>query len=193
MSYIGGILPDININSVNHKSEEEIFNFSNNNIKTLLFWYPKDFTFVCPTEIHAFQEKLSEFIKRGYRVIVATCDTIQIHLEWLKTSKKNAGIEGITFPLISDPRRTLSKKLKILGKDNVTYRATYLIDENNLVYYESINEMSIGRNIDELLRIIDAKIHHDLNGEVCPANWILGKKALKESTESVKKYFSNLK
>jgi len=80
-----------------------------------------------------------------------------------------------------------------LGKDNVTYRATYLIDENNLVYYESINEMSIGRNIDELLRIIDAKIHHDLNGEVCPANWILGKKALKESTESVKKYFSNLK
>jgi len=193
MSYIGGILPDININSVNHKSEEEIFNFSNNNIKTLLFWYPKDFTFVCPTEIHSFQEKLSEFIKRGYRVIGASCDTIQIHLEWLKTSKKNAGIEGITFPLISDPRRTLSKKLKILGKDNVTYRATYLIDENNLVYYESINEMSIGRNIDELLRIIDAKIHHDLNGEVCPANWILGKKALKESTESVKKYFSNLK
>jgi alkyl hydroperoxide reductase subunit AhpC len=110
-----------------------------------------------------------------------------------KNFKKNAGIEGITFPLISDPRRTLSKKLKILGKDNVTYRATYLIDENNLVYYESINEMSIGRNIDELLRIIDAKIHHDLNGEVCPANWILGKKALKESTESVKKYFSNLK
>lgn len=193
MSYIGGILPDININSVNHKSEEEIFNFSNNNIKTLLFWYPKDFTFVCPTEINAFQEKLSEFIKRGYRVIGASCDTIQIHLEWLKTSKKNAGIEGITFPLISDPRRTLSKKLKILGKDNVTYRATYLIDENNLVYYESINEMSTGRNIDELLRIIDAKIHHDLNGEVCPANWILGKKALKESTESVKKYFSNLK
>lgn len=164
----------------------------NNKQKVLLFWYPKDFTFVCPTEIHAFQEKLDEFTKRGCKVIGASCDSAEVHFAWLTTPKANGGIEGVTFPLIADTNRQLSATLGILDNDDmVSYRATYLIDENGIIFHESVNDMPIGRNVDEYLRILDAKIHIEKHGEVCPANWEEGKEAMNATKDGVANYLSN--
>jgi peroxiredoxin (alkyl hydroperoxide reductase subunit C) len=175
--------------------------------KVLLFWYPKDFTFVCPTELHAFQKALGEFEKRNTLVIGASCDTAEVHFAWLNTTKDNGGIEGVTYPLIADSNRNLSNILGILDitdetyneehdtvlleGDNVTYRATYLIDEEGTVFHESINHMPVGRNINEFLRLIDAYTHVQEKGEVCPANWEEGKEAMNANRESVSEFLSS--
>lgn len=159
--------------------------------KILLFWYPKDFTFVCPTEIHAFQEKIFEFDNRDTLVIGASCDTAEVHFAWLNTPKDEGGIEGVEFPLLSDTTRVLSEELGILDEeDNVSYRATYLIDSDGIVFHESINDMPIGRNVDEYLRLIDAKIFNEEKGDVCPANWEDGKSGMKATHEGVSEYLS---
>ena len=153
------------------------------NKKVLLFWYPKDFSYVCPTELYALQEALPEFESRNTIVIAASCDTIEVHKAWLKTPKDKGGIEGITFPILSDSRRELSEHLDILDiheeGDNVTYRATYLLDETGKVFYQSLQDMSLGRNIDEYKRIIDAYTMVQDKGELCPANWKKGDKTIK--------------
>lgn len=211
MSKVGKHFPDVTVKGINEMGDELSFNLSKPDKPTLLFWYPKDFTFVCPTEIHAFQDKLEEFEKRGYQVIGASCDTNEVHFAWLNTSKDDGGIEGVTFPLLSDSRRELSKKLDILDYetefswdsvndeelikvvkdgDNVTFRATYLIDVDGKVWHESVNDMPIGRNVDEYLRLIDAKNHVDVHGEVCPANWSEGKQAMNATREGVAEYLS---
>ena len=208
---VGNTFPNISVKAINADGDELNINLSKPQIPTVLFWYPKDFTFVCPTEIHAFQSKLKDFNDRGYQVIGASCDTAEVHFAWLNTPKDEGGIEGVEFPLLADSRRTLSKKLDILDYkteyffdeknpdiedkvvldgDNVTYRATYLIDSNGRVFHESVNDMPLGRNIDELFRLIDAKAHNDKHGEVCPANWSKGKEAMAESRQGVKDYLS---
>ena len=179
----------------------------NNGKKVLLFWYPKDFTFVCPTELHAFQEALGEFEKRNTIVIGASCDTPEVHFAWLSTEKSNGGIEGVTYPILADSNRNLSSILGILDiteeiydeetdtiqvvGDNVTYRATYLIDEEGTVFHEGINHMPLGRNVNEFLRLIDAYTHVQIKGEVCPANWEEGKDAMSATTSGVSEYLSN--
>jgi len=171
------------------------------NQKVLLFWYPKDFTFVCPTELHAFQKASTEFLARNTKIIAASCDTSEVHLAWLNTPKDQGGIEGISYPIIADSNRNLSSKLGILDArpnkengllegDNVTYRATYLIDEEGSVFHESINHMPLGRNVDEFLRLIDAYSHVQEHGEVCPANWEEGKEAMIADSNGVANYLS---
>ena len=202
--------PDISVKAINADGDELQVNLCCPQTPTVLFWYPKDFTFVCPTEIHAFQEKLKEFNDRGYQVFGASCDTAEVHFAWLNTAKEDGGIEGVEFPLLADSRRKLATKLNILDYetdyfysekleeaekviqdgDNVTYRATYLIDGDGRIFHQSVNDMPLGRNIDELLRLIDAKAHNDKHGEVCPANWSEGKEAMKESRQGVKDYLS---
>jgi peroxiredoxin (alkyl hydroperoxide reductase subunit C) len=178
-----------------------------NNKKVLLFWYPKDFTFVCPTELHAFQAALAEFEKRNTIVIGASCDTPEVHFAWLSTSKDNGGIEGVTYPILADTNRNLSSTLGILDisnesyneetgvvtvdGDNVTYRATYLLDENGDVFHEGINHMPLGRNVDEFLRLIDAFTHVQTKGEVCPANWEEGKDAMNANRDGVAEYLAS--
>jgi peroxiredoxin (alkyl hydroperoxide reductase subunit C) len=171
----------------------------NNNKKVLLFWYPKDFTFVCPTELHAFQAALGEFEKRNTIVIGASCDTNEVHFAWLNTPKDNGGIEGVKFPLIADSTRRLAEELDILdfdpydedsAGDNVTYRATYLIDEEGTVFHESVNHMPVGRNVQEYIRLVDAYTHVQNHGEVCPANWEEGKDAMKADRTSTADYLS---
>ena len=178
----------------------------NNNKKVVLFWYPKDFTFVCPTELHAFQKAIGEFEKRNTIVIGASCDTPEVHFAWLSTSKDNGGIEGVTYPILADSNRNLSSILGILDitnetfdeetgtvqveGDNVTYRATYIIDEEGTVQHESINNMPLGRNVNEYLRLIDALTHVQKNGEVCPANWEEGKEAMQANAQGTKEYLS---
>ena len=160
---------------------------------------------MCPTELHAFQAALQEFEKRNTMVIGASCDTNEVHFAWLNTPKNNGGIEGVTYPILADTTRNLSMALDILDIDydydeetddeilvgsNVTYRATYLIDETGKIFHESVNDMPLGRNVNEYLRLIDAYTHVQTKGEVCPANWEEGKDAMKADRNSTADYLS---
>ena len=211
MALTGKKFPSINVLAMNELGDrielDVVEEAVKNKKKVLLFWYPKDFTFVCPTELHAFQATLPEFEKRNTIVIGASCDTAEVHFAWLSTPKDNGGIEGVTYNLIADSNRTLSSVLDILdttslgyneelGKeqvegDNVTYRATYLIDEEGTVFHEGINHMPLGRNVNEFIRLIDAYTHVQNHGEVCPANWEEGKEAMKADQNGVAEYLSN--
>lgn len=208
---VGKKFPNISVNAMDEMGDTIKINVLeeavNNGKKVLLFWYPKDFTFVCPTELHAFQEALGEFEKRNTIVIGASCDTPEVHFAWLSTEKSNGGIEGVTYPILADSNRNLSSILGILDiteeiydeetdtiqvvGDNVTYRATYIIDEEGTVFHEGINHMPLGRNVNEFLRLIDAYTHVQIKGEVCPANWEEGKDAMSATTSGVSEYLSN--
>ena len=170
----------------------------------LLFFYPKDFTFVCPSELHAFQEKLGDFKHRGVEVIACSTDTPESHWGWLQVAKDNGGIKGITYPLIADQTKTIASNYGILFGDYVlnendeleaegpmiSFRGLFLIDKDGIVQHQLVNHLPLGRNVDEALRIVDALQHHEENGEVCPANWSKGKDAMKESFDGVADYLS---
>lgn len=210
MTFVGKKFPNLNVDAMNEMGDTFKINVLeeavNNKKKIVLFWYPKDFTFVCPTELHAFQSAMVEFEKRNTIVIGASCDTPEVHFAWLNTPKDHGGIEGVTYPILADSNRNLSSILGILditnerydeatntvqvNGDNVTYRATYLIDEEGTVFHEGINHMPLGRNVNEYLRLIDAYTHVQDNGEVCPANWEEGKEAMNANREGVADYLS---
>lgn len=210
MALVGKKFPNLNVNAMNELGDTFKLNVLeeavNNKKKVVLFWYPKDFTFVCPTELHAFQAALGEFKKRNTLVIGASCDTSEVHFAWLNTAKDNGGIEGVTYPILADSNRNLANALGILDisneqyneetgvitvdGDNVTYRATYIIDEEGTIQHESINNMPLGRNVNEYLRIIDALTHVQEKGEVCPANWEEGKDAMKADRNSTAAYLA---
>ncbi|MDB5203064.1 MAG: Peroxiredoxin [Ferruginibacter sp.] len=209
MTAVGKQFPNIAVNAMDEMGDTFKLNIFEKAIaekkKILLFWYPKDFTFVCPTELHAFQDAQHEFEKRNTLLVGASCDTAEVHFAWLNTAKDNGGIEGITYPLIADSNRNLANILGILDAtattnengstllegDNVTYRATYIIDEEGTVVHEGINHMPIGRNVAEYLRLIDAYTHVQKHGEVCPANWEEGKEAMKATRVGVAEYFTS--
>ncbi|WP_224483086.1 peroxiredoxin [Robertkochia aurantiaca] len=211
MALVGKKFPNIAVDAMNEMGDTFKINVleeaKKNNKKVLLFWYPKDFTFVCPTELHAFQAALEEFEKRNVMVIGASCDTPEVHFAWLNTPKDQGGIEGVTYPLLADSNRNLANMLRILDLssetyneetdsyvyegDNVTYRATYLIDEEGTVFHEGVNHMPLGRNVNEFLRLIDAYTHVQEKGEVCPANWEEGKEAMTADRTGVAEYLSS--
>ena len=211
MSIVGKQFPDLSVNAINEMGDTISVNVleeaKNNKKKVLLFWYPKDFTFVCPTELHAFQAALGEFEKRNTIVIGASCDTAEVHFAWLSIAKDNGGIEGVTYNLLADSNRNLASTLGILDisnerydqetgvllvdGDNVTYRATYLIDEEGTVFHEGVNHMPLGRNVNEFIRLIDAFTHVQEKGEVCPANWEEGKDAMNANRDAVQDYLSS--
>lgn len=211
MALVGKKFPNLDVDAITEMGDTFKLNVYeeavNKGKKVLLFWYPKDFTFVCPTEIRAFQEALDKFEKRNTIVIGASVDTAEVHFAWLNTSNDDGGIEGVTFPLLADTNRNLSSQLGILDVVSetyneetghvliegsyVTYRATYLIDEEGKIFHESINDMPLGRNVNEYLRLIDAYTHVQEKGEVCPANWEEGKDAMKATREGVADYLSS--
>lgn len=210
MSIVGTKFPNISVNAINQMGDTFQLNVLEeavkNKKKVLLFWYPKDFTFVCPTELHAFQAALGEFTKRNTLVIGASVDSAEVHFAWLNTPKDQGGIEGVTYPLIADTNRNLSYALDILDGietydddtdeymiegDNVTYRATYILDEQGTVFHESVNHMPLGRNVNEYLRLIDALTHLQTHGEVCPANWEEGKDAMQANRDGVASYLAS--
>jgi peroxiredoxin (alkyl hydroperoxide reductase subunit C) len=211
MTSVGKKFPDLNVNAMNEMGDTISINILEKaqaeKKKVLLFWYPKDFTFVCPTELHAFQEALPEFQKRNTIVMGASCDTAEVHFAWLNTPKDSGGIEGVTYDLIADSNRNLANTLGILDEtnervdeetgvvlvdgDSVPYRATYLIDEEGMVFHEGVNHMPIGRNVAEYLRLIDAFTHVQEKGEVCPANWEEGKDAMNANRDGVANYLSS--
>ena len=211
MSLVGKKFPSIAVDAISEMGDNLKINIfeeaTKNNKKVLLFWYPKDFTFVCPTELHAFQAALPEFEKRNTIVIGASCDTNEVHFAWLNTPKNNGGIEGVTYPILADTNRNLSNILGILDIDstsysedtdsiiiegsNVTFRATYLIDETGKIFHESVNDMPLGRNVHEYLRLVDAYTHVQTKGEVCPANWEEGKDAMSADRNSTAAYLGS--
>ena len=210
MALVGKKFPNITVDAISHMGDNLRINVLeeavNNKKKVLLFWYPKDFTFVCPTELHAFQAALKDFEKRNTTVIGASCDTNEVHFAWLNTAKDNGGIEGVTYSLLADTTRNLSAALDILDAEwvynealndeildgsNVTIRATYLIDEDGKIFHESVNDMPLGRNVNEYLRLVDAYTHVQTKGEVCPANWEEGKDAMSADRNSTAAYLGS--
>ena len=171
----------------------------------VFFFYPLDFTFVCPTEIVAFQEKLAEFESRNVAVVGCSVDSKFSHWAWLNTELKDGGIKGVKFPLVSDLSKTISQNYDVLAGEldyneegeyqfngaPVAYRGLFLIDKEGTVQHQVVNNLPLGRSIDEALRMVDALQYFEKNGEVCPANWHKGEKAMKATHEGVSEYLGN--
>lgn len=207
MALLGKKAPNFKANAVIN-GEEIVNDFSLQDFEgkkyVLFFFYPKDFTFVCPTEIIAFQEKLAEFQNRDVEVIGCSTDSEESHWAWLNTPKDEGGIEGVTYPLVADLDKTISHNFGVLGgtysmdeEGNlqfngtpVAYRGLFLMDKNGVVRHELVNDMPLGRNVDEAIRMVDALQHFENKGEVCPADWEEGKEAITESHDSVSEYLA---
>lgn len=170
----------------------------------IFFFYPKDFTFVCPTELHAFQEKLAEFEKRGCAIVGCSTDTEQSHWGWLQMDKKFGGIKGVTYPIVADTTKTIALNFGTLSGDYdvdddgnliatgpmIAFRGLFLIDKKGNVRHLLINDLPLGRNVDEALRMLDALQFNEENGEVCPANWSKGKEGMKADHTGVADYLA---
>lgn len=207
MSLVGKKAPLFNAPAVIN-GEEIVENFSLDQFigknEVIFFFYPKDFTFVCPTEILAFQTKLEDFKKRGVEVVACSCDTEESHLAWLNVAKDQGGISGVTYPIVADSAKTIASNFGVLAGDwnynedgtlvfegiPVAFRGSFLIDKEGTVRHETINDLPLGRNIDEMIRLVDALQHVEKHGEVCPANWEEGKEAMQATKEGVAGYLS---
>ncbi|PXY02705.1 alkyl hydroperoxide reductase [Marinifilum breve] len=172
--------------------------------EVVFFFYPLDFTFVCPTELIAFQDKLTEFEKRNVAVVGCSVDSEFSHFAWLNTPRNKGGIEGVTYPLVADLSKTISENFGVLASEYdydtegnavstgapVAYRGLFLIDKQGVVRHSVINDLPLGRNVDEAIRMVDALHHFEENGEVCPANWSRGEEAMQATAEGVAEYLS---
>lgn len=157
----------------------------------VFFFYPLDFTFVCPTELHAFQHQLGSFEKKNAQVIGCSVDSANSHLAWLNTSKQKGGIEGVTYPLVSDLTKSIAQNFHVLKEDEgIAYRGLFLIDKKGIIRHQLVNDLPLGRSVEEALRILDALIHFEHHGEVCPANWTNGAKTMKPTQEGLENYFA---
>jgi len=172
--------------------------------EVVFFFYPKDFTFVCPTELIALQEALDEFEQRGVAVVGCSTDTEETHVAWLNTPRNKGGIQGVSYPIVADTAKTIAANYDVLGGEwdydeegnlvfygtPVAYRGTFLIDKHGIIRHATINELSLGRNIPEMLRIVDMWQHVEQSGEVCPANWQGGQESMQATQEGVATYLA---
>lgn len=171
----------------------------------LFFFYPKDFTFVCPSELHAFQAQLGEFEARGVKVVACSTDTEESHWGWLQVPKNKGGIEGVKYPIVADTSKTISEAFGVLAGEYeydmegnlaatgpmIAYRGLFLIDKTGTVMHQLVNMFPLGRNVDEALRMVDALQFFEENGEVCPANWHKGDEGMKANFEGVADYLAS--
>lgn len=190
---VGKQAPGFNLKAVIKGVIQEEFSLDSLKGKyTILFFYPLDFTFVCPTELHAFQERLPEFTQKGAQVVGCSVDSCFSHLAWLNTPRNKGGIQGIEYPILSDINKHLAKAYDVLKEDEgIAYRGLFLIDKEGIVRHQIVNDLPLGRSVDECLRMIDALSYFEKHGEVCPANWKNGKKAMKANQEGLNEYFSH--
>ncbi len=170
----------------------------------VLFFYPKDFTFVCPTELIGFQNALAEFEKRDVAVVGCSTDSEFSHWAWLNTPKTQGGIQGVSYPIVADINKTISAAFDVLAGEEVidedgnveiegemiAYRGLFLIDKDGIVRHQLINDFPLGRSVEEALRMVDALQHYEQYGEVCPLGWHKGEEAMKPSHEGVADYLS---
>ena len=209
MSLVGKKAPVFTANAVVNGNEiKEGFSLEQYKGKkeVIFFFYPLDFTFVCPTEIIAFQEKMEEFDKRGVAVVGCSVDSEFSHLAWLRTELNDGGIKGVKYPLVADLSKTIAQNYGVLAgeydmddKGNevfsgapVAYRGTFLIDKEGVVRHQVVNDLPLGRSIDEALRMVDALQYFEKNGEVCPANWKSGDTAMAPTQDGVADYLGKL-
>lgn len=171
----------------------------------VFYFYPADFTFVCPTEIIAFQDKIAEFEKRNVAVVGCSVDSQFSHWKWLQTERNEGGIKGVKYPLVADSSKTISENYDVLAGsydfndsgeaiftgNPVAYRGLFLIDKQGIVRHQVVNDLPIGRSIEEALRVVDALQFFEENGEVCPADWHKGEKGLKATQEGIAEYLSS--
>jgi alkyl hydroperoxide reductase subunit AhpC len=155
----------------------------------ILFFYPLDFTFVCPTEIIAFSNSMDEFKKRNTEVLGVSIDSHFSHLAWRNTDRKNGGLGDIAYPLIADVNKKITYDYGVMHVAGIAFRGLFLIDKEGVVQHQLINNLPLGRNIDEALRMVDALQFHENNGEVCPANWKNGEDGMKPDPSGSKTYF----
>ncbi len=190
MIKIGKLAPDFSCEAVvNNKIARVSLNSFAGKYK-LLFFYPLDFTFVCPTELHALQDNLDQFTKRNVEVLGISVDSVHSHLAWLNTSKNQGGIQGVTFTLLSDIHKTIARDYGVLNEEaGVSLRGVFLLDKDNVVQFATVNNCALGRSVAELLRTIDALTHVEMFGEVCPANWTVRDRAMKATHEGLIEYF----
>jgi len=157
---------------------------------TVVFFYPLDFTFVCPSEIIAFSHRYNEFQERGVNVIGISVDSQFSHFAWRETPVEKGGIGRINFPLVADLTKNIARDYDVLLNDAVALRGSFLIDDKGIVRHAVINDLPLGRNVDEMLRMIDAQQFTDEFGEVCPAGWQKGDEAMKPDAEGVAEYLA---
>jgi peroxiredoxin (alkyl hydroperoxide reductase subunit C) len=207
MGLVGGLAPKFQADAVVNGGET-IQNFSLDTFLgkkyVILFFYPKDFTFVCPSELHAFQQKIDEFEKRNCQIVGCSTDTAETHWGWLQLPKERGGIRGITYPLIADGNKLISDAYDVLNgeydyneegeliasSNMIAYRGLFLIDKDGVIQHQLVNNLPLGRNVDEAIRILDALQFHEANGEVCPANWKPGADGMKDTHDGVADYLS---
>ena len=157
----------------------------------VFFFYPLDFTYVCPTEIVSFQEAQAAMEKRGAQVVGCSVDSAHAHLAWGALPPHMGGIEGVTFPLVSDLTKSIASAYDVLKEDEgIAYRGLFIIDKEGVIRHQLVNDLPLGRSVDEVIRTLDALIFCETSGDVCPANWKSGAKALKPTREGVQAYFS---
>jgi len=156
----------------------------------ILFFYPLDFTFVCPSEILAFDEKLKEFKSRDAEVVGVSIDSVYTHLAWKRTPVDQGGIGPIRYPLVSDLKRDIARSYGVLTDDEVALRGLFLIDRHGIVRHAVLNDLPLGRSVSEALRMLDALRFHDEHGQVCPANWQKGQEGMKPTRQGVVDYLS---
>lgn len=155
----------------------------------LLFFYPLDFTFVCPTEIIAFSDKVSEFKNRDTEIMGVSVDSQFSHLAWKNTDRKKGGLGDIQYPLLADIDKKVSRDYGVLAEAGIAFRGLFLIDKNGIVQHTLVNNLPLGRNVNEALRMVDALRHHEEHGEVCPANWQKGDEGMKPGPKESQPYF----
>lgn len=157
----------------------------------ILFFYPLDFTFVCPTEIIAFSTQIDDFKKRNTEVLGVSVDSHFSHLAWRNTDRKTGGLGQIDYALVADLDKKISEDYGVLADGGIAFRGLFLIDKDGIVQHSLVNNLPLGRNIDEAVRMVDALQHHEQNGEVCPANWKKGADAMKPGPKESQEYFNS--
>ena len=156
----------------------------------VLFFYPLDFTFVCPTELHEFQNKLEELKGLNTEVIACSTDSWFSHAAWLNTEKKEGGIKGVEYPIVSDFTKSISESYGVLLGGGMALRGTFIIDKAGVVQRQVVNNLPLGRNIEDTVRVVKALQFHEEHGEVCPANWTTGEKSMTPNQKGLKEYFA---
>ncbi len=203
---VGKNAPSFSANAVVDGKIEENFSLDQYIGKkyVVLFFYPKDFTFVCPTELHAFQDALSQFEERNVQVVGCSTDTEFSHWGWLQVPRDQGGIHGVSYPIVADTNKTISFAYDVLAGDYdidddgdlavegelIAYRGLFLIDKEGVVQHQLVNNFPLGRSIAEALRVVDALQHFEEHGEVCPMDWKKGDSAMKPTHESTSEYLA---
>ncbi len=190
---VGKQAPDFDVTAVQNGEVLEHFTLSQFHGKkyVVLFFYPLDFTFVCPTELHEFQAQLAEFEAHDVQVIGASTDSWFSHLAWLQQPKREGGIQGVTYPILADFNKTVAEAYDVLLPGGMALRGSFLIDKDGIVQSQVVNNLALGRNIADMVRTVKALQFCEKHGEVCPANWDENQRSMKPTSEGLKEYFGS--